>query len=369
MACDSTVLDRIEDLIDEIAGMVPAADDHHGGAAAAMVEQGEGGSISGTGPAVAAAGLLREVQEALAADRARLEQLVGTKSEELLEAQRQVLQNERLASVGRLAAGVAHEINTPIQYVGDNLRALSDFFNDLTSLVAKYRDLVHLAKSGQLTPAAIDDIAAAEEQHDLAYIMDDAPKAIEQGLEGVARVAHIVRAMKDFSHVDREEVSSIDVNRALENTLTVARNEYKYVADVETDFGELPAVQAYTGELRQVFLNLIVNAAHAIAETQRRGRITLRTRADGDHVEITIADTGCGIPDEVRDRVFDPFFTTKAVGKGTGQGLNIAHNIVVGKHGGELTFESEIGRGTTFWIRLPVRVEAESAPEAEAIPT
>ena len=369
MLRDSIVLDRLEELEDRIAGMVAAANGHHDGAAAAMVEQGEGGSVSGTGPAVSAAGLLREVQEALAADRARLEQLVGAKSEELLEAQRQVLQNERLASVGRLAAGVAHEINTPIQYVGDNLRALSDFFNDLTSLVAKYRDLVHLGQSGQVTPAAIDDIAAAEERHDLAYIMEDAPKAIEQGLEGVERVAHIVRAMKDFSHVNREEVSSIDVNRALENTLTVARNEYKYVADVETDFGELPTVEGYTGELRQVFLNLVVNAAHAIGETGRRGKITLRTRAGKDHVEITIADTGCGIPEEIRDKIFDPFFTTKGIGKGTGQGLNIAHNIVVGKHGGELTFKSEIGRGTTFWIRLPVRVEAGSAPEAEAIPT
>ncbi len=292
-----------------------------------------------------------------------LEKVIHERSRELLEAQRKVLQNEKLASVGQLAAGVAHEINTPIQYVGDNLRALSDSFADLNALVAKYRELAELVRSGGHAPEAIGAIDAAEQDYDLQYILEDTPRAIEQSLEGVERVAHIVRAMKDFSHVDRGEVARVDINHALETTLTVARNEYKYVADIVTDWGELPAVKCHASELNQVFLNLVINAAHAIADTARRGTITISTRADGDQVEIAIGDTGTGIPEDIQAKVFDPFFTTKGVGRGTGQGLNIAHQIVVGKHRGSLTFETELGKGTTFVIRLPVEMEGKTTSE------
>ena len=292
-----------------------------------------------------------------------LEHLVKERSAELLAAQRQLLISEKLASVGQLAAGIAHEINTPIQYIGDNLQALSEYFDDLLSVIHKYREVVALARSGEATPEAFDALGAVEEEHDLEYILNDAPNAVAQGLEGVKRVVHIVRAMKDFSHVNRSELSITDINHVLESTLTVARNEYKYVADVETDFGELPQIECYVSDLNQVFLNLLVNAAHAIADTGKRGTITIKTRARGDDVEVRITDTGTGIPEEIRDKIFDPFFTTKEVGQGTGQGLNIAHQIVVGKHGGTLSLETEVGKGTTFCLRIPIQAVAPATPD------
>ncbi|NLX23366.1 MAG: PAS domain S-box protein [Phycisphaerae bacterium] len=300
----------------------------------------------------------KQIEEELATHRQQLEHLVAKHSERLLAAQRQLLHNEKLASVGQLAAGVAHEINTPIQYVGDNLRALSESFDDLLNIQNKYRELVTLVKTGLPTEETISAIEAAASECDLDFLIEDTPKAIAQGLEGVARVTHIVRAMKDFSHVDRGEVSAVDINHALESTLTVARNEYKYVADIETDFGQLPPVECFASEMNQVFLNVLVNAAQAIAETGRRGTITLRTRHIADQVEVTIHDTGAGIPEAVRAKVFDPFYTTKAVGKGSGQGLNIAHQIVVRRHGGTIDFDTETGTGTTFVIRIPVRMPA-----------
>lgn len=306
--------------------------------------------------------------EQLATDPQALEEAIRARSAELLESQRQLLQSEKLASVGQLAAGIAHEINTPIQYVGDNLRALEDFFRDLMLIIDKYRAVLTRVREGQpVTPADLADLEAAEKEIDLAYIQEDAPQAIAQGLEGVQRVAHIVRAMKDFSHVEREELAPADLNHSIESTLTVARNEYKYVADVETYLGELPAVECYVSEINQVLLNMLVNAAHAIADTGKRGRITIASRSAGDQVEISISDTGTGIPEHARDRVFDPFFTTKPVGKGTGQGLNIAYQIICRKHKGTLTFDTECGRGTTFFIRIPVRQEhAEDGKEASA---
>jgi two-component system, NtrC family, sensor kinase len=295
----------------------------------------------------------KKVEETLARHQEVLEELVEERSRTLLEAQRQVLQGEKLASVGRLAAGIAHEINTPIQYVGDNLHALSDFLRDLQAVISEYREGMGLAAKAGLTPEFVEKAKAAEQKHDLDFILEDAPKAVAQALEGVQRVAQIVRAMKDFSHIKGGSSSNIDINHCLESTLTVARNEYKYQADVRTDLGTLPLIQCYPSELNQVFLNLLVNAAHAIQETGRRGLITVTTRADGDWIEVLIADTGKGIPEDIRDKVYEPFFTTKEVGKGTGQGLCIARQIVVGRHHGTLTFDSEIDKGTTFRIRLP----------------
>jgi PAS domain S-box-containing protein len=269
----------------------------------------------------------------------------------------QLLQAQKLESVGQLAAGIAHEINTPTQYIGDNVRFLKDAFEDLKSLLASYERRLSASGMGGSSPAALEETAA--EGIDVGYLLDEVPKAIDQSLEGVGRVSALVNAMKEFSHPDTREKAPMDLNRAIAATITVARNEWKYVADMETHFdSSLPPVPCHTGEINQVVLNLIVNAAHAIGDAARqggrqRGTITIETHRCVEWAEIRITDTGTGIPEEVRTRVFDPFFTTKEVGKGTGQGLAIARSVVVDKHGGSLQFETEEGTGTTFIVRLP----------------
>jgi len=266
--------------------------------------------------------------------------------------------SQKLEAVGGLASGIAHELNTPIQFVGDNTHFLQDAFRDLAQVLERYHHLRDAAASGAVPPALLDEVARAEAAADLDYLRQEIPKALEQSLDGVTRVARIVRAMKEFAHPDRSEKMATDLNKSLESTLIVARNEIKYVADMETDFGELPPVLCHGGDLNQVFLNLLVNAAHAIKDVVKdngkKGIIRIRTRQEGDEVLISIGDTGSGIPGNIRDKIFQPFFTTKEVGRGTGQGLAIARTIVVDKHGGTLTFDTEVGRGTTFHIRLPV---------------
>ncbi len=278
----------------------------------------------------------------------------------------QLVQAQKLESIGQLAAGIAHEINTPIQFIGDNLRFLEDAFRDLMPLLAGVA--CSHAGDGESRPgvpgAPVDRMlqgATPSGNDDLGYLTREIPKAIAQSLEGVGRVANIVRSMKEFSHPGTDELQPVDVNKALECTLTVCRNEWKYVADVVTDLDpRLPLVPCMPGACNQVFLNLIINAAHAIADKQagnctEKGTITVSTRSDGDWVEIRVADTGTGIPEKHRTKVFDPFFTTKKVGRGTGQGLAIAHSVIVDKHGGTLTFDTEVGHGTAFVVRLPQR--------------
>jgi PAS domain S-box-containing protein len=271
----------------------------------------------------------------------------------------QLRHSQKLESIGQLAAGIAHEINTPTQYIGDNVRFLKDAFQDLGSLLAEYERLLATVKSGAVTHEAVEAISAAVDRVDAAYLLDEIPKAAQQALEGVTRVATLVSAMKEFSHPGGKEKAPTDLNRAIESTITVSRNEWKYVAETETDFDpSLPLISCLASEFNQVILNLIVNAAHTIADARGRspiekGKITVRTRNCPDWVEIRIQDTGLGIPLKVRDRIFDPFFTTKEVGKGTGQGLAIARSVVVDKHGGSIHFETEEGKGTTFVIRLP----------------
>jgi PAS domain S-box-containing protein len=271
----------------------------------------------------------------------------------------EVRHGQKLEAVGRLAAGIAHEINTPIQFVGDNTRFLLNSFQDELKLIRKYEQLQEAASKASIDTDLLAEVTATREEIDWPYLEEEIPRAIEQMLEGLGRVSTIVRGMKEFSHVDRSnEKAPGDINRALESTLVVARNELKYVADVETNFGELPPVLCHLGDLNQVFLNLLVNAAHAIEDivkrTNSKGKIGVSTRRDGDWVEVSITDSGTGIPEEARDKIFDPFFTTKRVGKGTGQGLALARAIVVEKHGGTLTFVTEIGKGTTFFVRLPL---------------
>lgn len=266
--------------------------------------------------------------------------------------------SQKLEAVGALAAGIAHEINTPIQFVGDNTRFLQDAFRDVAEMVKAYEQLRESTTDGT-EAIAIKAVIEARKKADWEYLEAEIPKALEQALDGVNRVATIVRGMKEFSHVDRSsQKAAADLNKAIESTLIVARNELKYVADVEVHFGELPPVPCHLGDLNQVFLNLLINAAHAITDvvngTQNKGRIKVGTRRDGDRIEVSISDTGTGIPEAIRDKIFDPFFTTKEVGRGTGQGLALARAVIVEKHGGTLTFETEMGKGTTFYIRLPL---------------
>ena len=277
--------------------------------------------------------------------------------------EKELVRLQRLEAIGQLAAGIAHEINTPTQYIGDNTRFLEDAFRDLGKLLAECSRLRQVLSSGGDMADVVADLAAAALQADTEYLTEEIPKAIRQSLEGVARVAKIVRSMKEFSHPGGEEMQALDLNRAIESTLTVSRNEWKYVADVATHLDPLlPMVTCLPSEFNQVILNLIVNAAHAIADKvgnspEQRGLITISTRRDGDWVEIRIEDTGTGIPQAIQSKVFDPFFTTKEVGRGTGQGLAIAHAVVTEKHGGTIRFETEVGQGTTFVVRLPVHQE------------
>jgi len=263
---------------------------------------------------------------------------------------------QKLEAVGQLAAGIAHEINTPVQYIGDSVLFLQSAVVDMERLLETYRTSIATLPVGDALNAARKRISEAEQAADLGFLRDEVPKAFDRTLEGVQRVTNIVRAMKEFAHPDGNEQSAADINRALDTTLTVATNEYKYCARVERLFGALPDVVCNVGELNQVFLNLIVNAAHAIQESGKdaaTGLIVVSTEATEDTVRISIGDNGCGIPDEHRERIFDPFFTTKEVGKGTGQGLSIARSIVE-RHAGHIDVQSERGIGTTFTLSLPI---------------
>jgi signal transduction histidine kinase len=219
------------------------------------------------------------------------------------------------------------------------------------------RTAAHRQRHAPGAARAAADIARVEQDVDLDYALEHVPRALDRALDGLNRVATIVNSMRMFAHPDVAEMTEADLNQGIQSTIAIARNEYKYVADVETDFGEIPPVMCHAGDINQAILNIIVNAAHAIADevrgTEKRGRIAVRTRQDGDSVVVSISDTGGGIPQDVRDRVFDPFFTTKEVGRGTGQGLTIARAVVVDKHRGELTFQTG-PEGTTFFVRLLV---------------
>lgn len=279
--------------------------------------------------------------------------IVGTGRDvsQLKEAERRLAGAERLESIGRLAAGIAHEINTPVQYVSDSVYFIRDALAELLD--------------GTSPGAAAGSAAAEATRAELAA-------AVERAIEGLERITEIVRSMKEFSYPDQSEMSGVDLNRAVQSTLVVARNAYKYVAEAETQLGELPLVSCFGGLINQVILNLVINAAHAIADKVKdsgaRGRITVRTYVEQGNAVIAVSDTGNGIPQLIRSHIFDPFFTTKEVGRGTGQGLSLCRNVVVKGHGGSLTFDTRLGEGTTFYVRLPLERATGTAEAAGGRP-
>jgi PAS domain S-box-containing protein len=286
--------------------------------------------------------------------------IIGADITDRIKFEAQLNQSQKMEAIGQLAAGIAHEINTPTQFVGDNTRFLQDAFDDLIQACSLYKESIKAAKSGTLTGERIKDLENHVAELDIDYLEDEVPQAILQTLKGIDRITHIVQAMKIFAHPGGAEKEPVDINKEIEKTITITRNEWKYVAELITDYdATLPAVHCHRAEFNQVILNLIVNAAHAIADANgdqppERGTIKISTTLSGEWAEIRISDTGIGIPDEIRYRIFDLFFTTKEPGRGTGQGLAIAHSVIVEKHGGKIDIETEDSQGTTFVIQLPV---------------
>ena len=264
--------------------------------------------------------------------------------------ERELNQAQKMESLGTLASGVAHEINTPIQYVGNNLRFIMEGFEDIFGILK-------LVEQGA-SPEAVKE---ASEQADIEFLNDELPDAIEQSLKGLEQVGGIVKAIKEFSHPGSDVTSEVNINEAISTTLTMSRNQWKYVADVELNLAEdIPLVPCSAGDLNQVLVNLLVNAADAIAENNKdeRGVIRIATYELAGWVSIEIEDTGCGMSPEVLERIFDPFFTTKDVGKGTGQGLAITYNIIKQKHSGDILCQSVPGEGSCFTLRLPITPDA-----------
>jgi PAS domain S-box-containing protein len=305
--------------------------------------------------------LLNEVAERKRAELevAERNHELETANRELKNAQIKLLQAQKLESIGQLAAGIAHEINTPIQFVGDNTRFFGESIAKLTEALARYEEALMGAARGVVpTP---QEVAKLREDYDLDYILSELPMGVRETLDGVNRISTIVLALKEFSHPDSREKVHTDLNAALQSTTIVCRNEWKYLADLNLDLdAHLPLVPCLPGEMNQVFMNLIVNAAHAIEEkvghSGQKGVIDISTRLEDGQVVIRVKDTGTGIRPENLGRIFDPFYTTKEVGRGTGQGLAISRNIVVEKHSGRIDVESVVGEGTTIVIRLPFEV-------------
>lgn len=272
---------------------------------------------------------------------------------------------QKMESIGQLAAGVAHEINTPNQYIGDNIRFLEESFSSVTTAIGAYQELHLAVKAEGVQRELVTKVDEVAIRTDLEFVLEEFPRAVEQALDGVERVASIVRAMKEFSHPGQESHTMVDINRVIDSTVTVARNEWKYVAQVELALDpSLPNIEGHPGALGQVFLNLIINSVHAIKErfgSEASGQIRIATSRSGDSVEITLSDNGCGIPDHAQSRIFEPFYTTKDVGLGTGQGLAISRTVITEKHGGQIDYATALNEGTTFTIRLPIEAAKDEA--------
>ncbi len=288
------------------------------------------------------------------------ERIIQLKDEQN-KANTQLLQSEKMASIGQLAAGVAHEINNPTGFVSSNLKTLVDYMGDIGELINKYKKIKKIMDAswadGEM-PSALSDhlkeIADHEEEIDLDYLLEDIQDLIGDCREGTDRIKKIVIDLKDFAHPGEDKVQEADINKGIEQTLNVVNNEIKYIATVNKEFGDLPLVECYPQQINQVFMNILVNAAQAMEE---QGVINISTKAENGFVEIKISDTGTGISEENLSKIFDPFFTTKEVGKGTGLGMNIAYNIIE-KHNGAIDVQSTVGKGTTFIIKLPIIINS-----------
>ncbi len=298
----------------------------------------------------------RRAEEALKKSHAQLQEA----HRHLQESHEQLLQSEKLASIGQLAAGVAHEINNPVGYVYSNLGTLQEYADGLCQMLESYEQLESLIPEDTPDLQRLKDLKV---RLDVDYLKDDVRNLVSESREGIARVKGIVQDLKDFSHVDEAEWQWADLHRGLDSTLNIVNNEIKYKAKVVKEYGELPSIECLASQLNQVFMNLLVNAAHAIEE---QGVITIRTGTEGDDkVWVEISDTGSGITAENMKKIFDPFFTTKGVGKGTGLGLSLSYGII-NKHGGTINVDSEVGKGTTFKILLPVSQSGNTAEKATA---
>ncbi len=264
-------------------------------------------------------------------------------------AQSMLMQQEKLASIGELAAGVAHELNNPVGFVNSNISALQDYITELKSYIA------------YLEEKAVGNLTAENPARDIDFILSDIPDLVEESLEGLNRVTSIVKSLKDYARVDLEDRVDYNINEGIEATLTVSRNAYKYVADIHKELQDVPLLVANGNQINEVLLNLFVNAAQAIEmkELEGKGNMSIRTFADDTYVYCTISDDGIGINEETQNKIFDPFFTTKEPGKGTGLGLNIAYNTIVNKHEGDISVESTLGEGTVFTIKLPIEREID----------
>lgn len=286
-----------------------------------------------------------------------------TRLEELEQTRLQLVQSEKLASIGQLAAGVAHEINNPVGFISSNLNTLNEYVSDIQKAVEAYRGFVDICtkSEGKLGELA-GEAKSVEENIGLDFVMEDIGTLLNDALEGTQRVRKIVGDLSEFSHVNGPDITSEDINNLLEKTISVASNELKYKAEIQKEFGDIPKINCYGGKLAQVFLNLLINSAHAIDD---RGTITLRTgQLNEEKIWIEIQDTGCGISEENQIKMFDPFFTTKDVGEGTGLGLHIVRSVIETHHG-DISIDSTIGKGTTFRIILPIASELEESATSE----
>ena len=300
----------------------------------------------------------------LSEDRHRIWIFRDLTQQHAVEAERRALeedlrQAQKLEALGTMAGGVAHEINTPIQYIGDNINYLRDGMEDVVSILRAYRDFAEQFGSADEAATSIERIRKLESEADLDFLLDEIPEAIGQANEGLARVSKIVQAVKQFAHPGGQESKAFDVNQAIASTIEVARAQWKYVAELKTDFGDnLPQLTGHLGEFNQIILNLVVNAAQAIEKNGQGGGglIEVQTRLDHDAILVDVGDNGCGIPESIRDRIFEPFFTTKDVGEGTGQGLALCYRIMTQGFKGSVDVMSDEGGGATFSLRFPIEV-------------
>lgn len=284
-------------------------------------------------------------------------QVLQTTVKKLKKAQSNLIQSEKLASVGQLAAGIAHEINNPTAFVSSNLKTGDGYVKEIAAIIDGYRQSMALLKktvgeriTGEQIQSIADAIKEVEEKADLEFIMADLAEIFEECLEGTERIRKIVADLKDFAHPEERERHSADIHQCLDSTINIVWNELKYKAELIREYGDLPPVSCYSQQINQVFMNLLVNAAHAI---EKKGVIRIRTQARGENIAVHISDTGQGISKQNLTRIFDPFFTTKPVGKGTGLGLSMSYGIIK-KHKGKILVESEVGKGTHFTVLLPI---------------